>query len=373
VFRLSVEPASLFTGALIGFVISAVTVWATSARISSLNVIRAIRDVPEPKTSRTRLRSLVLGVAGIAVGLMIFVAGGEGSPIAALVGPSVAMFSAIPVLSRIVPSRVAVIGASVAALVWGIAAFSVMAETFDDPEIFVFIFQGVILVAAAVAILSQADHLWVVLADRLSRSGQGLASRLGLAYPLDRKFRTGMLLSMFAIVIFTMMFLSVFGTLFARQAPRLTDEARAGFDIAVSSIPFNPVSDAELESQPGVSDAVALVRSNPEFTDAGHPEPEPWPMTGFDEGFLAHGGPVLTERADRYPTDRATLEAVLSDPSLAIVSEWHLGGEGPPEASLEPGDRLTVTNPASGEERTLTVAGPSCSTASSSARPSPGS
>ena len=90
---------------------------------------------------------------------------------------------------------------------------------FENTDISVFVFQGVMLVAAAVAIVSQVDHLWVALADRLSSAGRGLAIRLGLAYPLDRKFRTGMLLGMFAIVIFTMMFLSVFGELFARQGP----------------------------------------------------------------------------------------------------------------------------------------------------------
>ncbi|MGH9118289.1 MAG: hypothetical protein ACRD0A_10560 [Acidimicrobiales bacterium] len=124
-------------------------------------------------------------------------------------------------------------------------------ETFENTDTSVFVFQGIVLVAAAVVIVSRVDHLWIALADRLSSAGRGLSTRPGLAYPLDRKFRTGMLLSMFAIVIFTMMFLSVVGELFARQGPELAEEASAGFDVAIDSIPANPVTAEQLVAEPG--------------------------------------------------------------------------------------------------------------------------
>jgi putative ABC transport system permease protein len=358
VFRLAIEPTSLATGAIIGLIISAVTVWATSARISSLNVIRAIRELPEPKTSRTRLRGLLLGVAGILVGGFLFAVGLGGAAIPALIGPPIALFSAIPVGRRFVPRRIAVVGLSLASLVWGLAAFNVLPETFENSDISVFVFQGIVLVAAAVTIVSQVDHLWVGMADRLSSAGRGLSTRLGLAYPLDRKFRTGMLLGMYAIVIFTMMFLSVFGELFARQGPELTEEASAGFDISLDSIPANPVPEATLAADPGVASVAPLVRSVPEFTANFEPDPSPWPMTGYDASLLANGGPALLERSAEYATDRAALEAVIADPSLAIVSEFFLqDGGGPPDATVDVGDTITVTNPSTGEERTLTVAG----------------
>jgi putative ABC transport system permease protein len=358
VFRLAIEPASLITGALVGLVISLATVWATSARISGLNVIRAIRELPEPRTSRTRLRSLLFGIAGIGVGGLLFAVGLGGAAIPALVGPAIALFSAIPVVRRLLPRRVAVVGLSLAALVWGLAAFNVMPEVFENTDISVFVFQGIVLVAGAVAIVSQVDHLWVALADRLSSAGRGLSTRLGLAYPLDRKFRTGMLLSMYAIVIFTMMFLSVFGELFERQGPELTEKASAGFDISLESLPSNPVPAGELAAAPGVASLAPLIRTFPEFTADFETEPTPWPMTGYDDSLLADGGPDLLARDPTYPTDRAALEAVAADPSLAIVSEFFLqDGGGPADDSVDVGDTITVTNPATGEVRRLTVAG----------------
>jgi len=167
-----------------------------------------------------------------------------------------------------------------------------------------------------------------------------------------------MLLSMYAIVIFTMMFLSVFGELFARQGPALTEKASAGFDISLDSIPANPVSAAQLAAQPEVASVAPLVRSVPEFTTDFEPDASPWPMTGYDAGLLANGGPDLLERDPSFGSDQAALEAVMADPSLAIVSDFFLqDGGGPPEAGLDVGDSFTVINPSTGEERTLTVAG----------------
>ncbi|MGH9118288.1 MAG: ABC transporter permease [Acidimicrobiales bacterium] len=81
-------------------------------------------------------------------------------------------------------------------------------------------------------------------------------------------------------------------------------------------------------------------------------------MTGYDAGLLAHGGPALLERDPSYASDQAALEAVMADPSLAIVGEFFLqDGGGPPDASVDVGDTVTVINPSTGEQRILTVTG----------------
>ena len=51
-YPLVIEPESLAIGATAGLVISLVTIWVTSLRIARLNIIRAIRDLPEPKIAR---------------------------------------------------------------------------------------------------------------------------------------------------------------------------------------------------------------------------------------------------------------------------------------------------------------------------------
>ena len=60
-----IKPLSLAIGATTGLVISLVTIWVTSIRIARLNIIRAIRDLPEPKVVKVRKRTLALGALGI--------------------------------------------------------------------------------------------------------------------------------------------------------------------------------------------------------------------------------------------------------------------------------------------------------------------
>src|SRR6185437_2838737 len=50
----TVRPGSVAAGFAIGFVVALATVVATSVRVSRLNIIRAIRDLPEPPVRRAR-------------------------------------------------------------------------------------------------------------------------------------------------------------------------------------------------------------------------------------------------------------------------------------------------------------------------------
>lgn len=99
-FVFDAKPSSLVTGALIGLVISLLTVWGTSARIARLNVIRAIRDLPEPAVRRTSIVKLLLSGVGVLAGVVMSNAGISGnSPVLTFIGPAVALGSAVPLFS----------------------------------------------------------------------------------------------------------------------------------------------------------------------------------------------------------------------------------------------------------------------------------
>src|SRR5439155_26642636 len=148
---------------------------------------------------------------------------------------------------RVVPRRAAVTFVCSVVLLWGVFAFVLLPSVFNNVDIGAFVVQGVLLVAAAVTLVATNDEAFVAVADRLSGSPRALAARLGLAYPLARKFRTGMTLAMYAIVIFTLTFISVFSKLFADQGPRLTAETRSGYDVLIDSNPGNPLTADQLE------------------------------------------------------------------------------------------------------------------------------
>lgn len=356
--RFTAEPATLVTGFVVGMVISLVTVWGASLRLARLNVIRAIRDIPEPVLQRQRVRTLVMGAFGVLVGALLFASGlsADGSWFGAMVGVPLVAVSAIPLLARLLPRRAVVSVACIVVLFWEVMAFGLLPETLRNPPIAAFLVQGVTLVAAAVALGAvNADVVGHFVLARLLPRGRGLSTRLALAYPVARRFRTAMLLFMYALVIFTLTFLAVMSNLFGKQAPRFAEDTRAGYDIVVESNAANPVSADTLASQPEVNAVAPLLRAWPEWSFAEQPEPAQWPLTGYDAGLLARGIPKLADRGT-HATDRAAWEAVLADPNLMIVSDFFLSGGGPPESVLDPGDKVRIYNRTTGQERELTVA-----------------
>ncbi len=357
-FRLVVEPTSLAVGGLTGLAISLATIWVTSLRIARLNVIRAIRDLPEPKVAASGLRVPVLSASGVVGGAAVSVLGFvEELAIPLLVGVPVAAFAATPLLRRWLPERVARGTAAAAVLAWGIAAFPAFPDVLGQADLPVFVAQGVVLTAGAVSLVATLDTVWSRLVDVASSRGGGLAARLGIAYPLARRFRTSMLLGMFSLVIFTMTFIAALAAVFDTQGDAYATELRGGFDVLVDSNPANPVDADALLAHDEVTGVASLARSFARYETSFTDGPRSWPLTSFDADLLEGGAPALTERDDAYATDRDVYEAVLADPSLAVVTDSFLQDGGPSPDRVGLGDTFEVLDPVSGEPHELTAVG----------------
>ncbi|MEY2422744.1 MAG: putative transport system permease protein [Acidimicrobiaceae bacterium] len=354
----SVRPTSLLAGFAIGLVISLLTVWGTSIRIGRLNVIRAIRDLPEPPTSGHRWRTLILAAVGLVVGGQLLAVGlADESPVFALVGPALALWSSVPLVSQFVPRRAAVTIPCGLLLIYVIAAFTLLPSTFADPSIEVFFTQGVILVFTAVVVAVTNGDEFHRISDRLSANGRGLATRLGLANPLARRFRTALLLGMYALIMFVLVFMSVFAAVFEAQGPQVADDTRAGYDLVVDSNASNPVTVAQLQAEPDVVAAAPLVDALAKFEAPDHADSFQRHFTGFDESLLARGVPKLSSRDSQYASDLDAWRAVLASPELVIVpSDFLTVGGGPPSSSVELGEHITLVDPAGGRRHEVTVA-----------------
>lgn len=374
--RYSASVTSIQTGFVIGFVISLATVVLTSIRVARLNVIRAIRDLPEPAVQRPRVATVVLGAVAVLAGGVLAVSGLSGNePHAALAGPALVGLGLVPLLRRLVPRRPLVTTVSAAVLAWGVLCFDLAAGAFRNPEITVFVVDGVVLVASAVALITQNQDLigraLRNLGRRLSRNGgrgsrgeENLSLRLGLAYPLARRFRTGMILTMYALVVFTLASITLFSDVFASQVDDFTADVAGGADLRMISNPANPVPPEEVRALPGVRDLAALATVEGEFDVIGGSAPsgaadegfEPWPLAGFDADYVELGPPALDKYPPRYRSEEEAYRAVLADPGLIIVDEFFLqNGGGPPESALELGTEMVLRDPRSGRTQRLEV------------------
>ena len=353
----SVQTNSLVQGFCGGVLISIVTIFGTSVRISRVNIIRAIRDLPEPKVYRARLRSVIIGstVAAAALFGVFSTWGDHAAWIVGLVGVPAALFGLLPLASRAIGRRAAVLVAAIGTLAWGIFGNEITGgQFFDEGEIFAFVIQGTLLTLAAVLLLTQTQENLEGLIRRVS--ARSLPLRLSVAYPLARRARTGLTLGMFALVIFTMTFISVLSNVFGGQVDSAT--AKEGdFHIVATASRSNPPTGDRLESFEDVSEVAVLRFGDVLYGTATMDEPDPWTVTGVDEAFVQGGPPQLAKRPEGLTADEVWRDLV-ADPSKIVVPSFFLEtGGGPPSQTFEPGQTVFAVDPLTGKRVEREIAG----------------
>jgi putative ABC transport system permease protein len=348
--------ASVQRGLVIGFLIAIVTVLSTSVWVGRFNIIRAIRDINETPPHRPHARSFYAGLGLALVGLVMTGIGASGGSFVSLVTGPVLVFAGIgPALARNFPRRTVTSTLAVVVLLWGVIAVPIALALHSSVGVFLFVAQGLMLVGAAVVLVSQQQGAIGHAVGRLAK--RSFQVRLGLAYPLARRFRTAMTLGMFALVVFILVYVSVIGSMFAGQLGQFSRDASGGFNVLIKSNPSDPVPFASLSRETGVHAVAPLVALDLEVVRApGLTRPVEWSGSAFDAALVQHGPPALDDHG-KYLSDRAAYAAVLANPSLAIVDKFFLAsGNGPPAQQISIGDRFTVRDIVSGAERTFTVA-----------------
>ncbi len=348
--------ASVQRGMVVGFVIAIATVLLTSIWLSRFNIIQAIRDISEPARRRPRRRASYLGLVAAVAGLVLTFAGvTTASFLALMLGPVLVLVGVTPTIARNVPRPIATTGAAIAVLVWAVAAVPAALALGGDVDVLLFTLQGLVLVGAAVVLVSQHQEAVGHLIGRLAK--RSLQVRLGLAYPLARRFRTSMTLGMFALVVFILVMVSVFASMFSGQLGNFTRDVSGGYNVVLDSNPTNPVPFGALAREPGVRAVAPLVTTLIDVTSApGLTDTRPWEASAYDGRFVDHGPPALDDRGTA-PTDAAAYRTVLANPDLAIIDKFFLAGRGgPPRQSVDIGDTFTVVDTVGGTRHTFTVA-----------------
>jgi putative ABC transport system permease protein len=363
----TVTSTSLVNGFAAGFLIAFLTVALTSVRISRVNIIAAIRDLP-PGTGRPLKRRWVLAstlaAAGFGAAAVGAVAGSDG--VGTYLYPALAVAALCPLLVRLLPRRAVYTGASLAVLGWGLVANTVRPELLDNSSTATFVVLGVVLTFSAVLLVSQNQELLLRLGRPLLArpSASGLSARLAVAYPVARRFRTGATLSMYGLVVFTLVLISVLGTVINAGVDRAVATASGGYALRVDWNSQAPVTDPAARLAGGrfagqVAGVAPLETAEAEVAGVpGAAKGVPAAAVGATAALATHGLFPLDARLDRLGDDRAVWRAVLADPRYVVVDQY-LGYEesGMAVDTWHPGDSLTLIDPGTGRSERKTVAG----------------
>ena len=463
------EPRSAIVAYCLGMVITFITVAISAYRVSRMNIVAAVRDLPAPQESNTATALQQLGRLVMA-GLFLlpfrmlyhsgraFMAGrivrGAAllllSPLSIPVSPFVFVYTLFQLLLspyrqgwmvviRVTLSSIVVgvglllvwLGAQTESAMWvrlgvtlaiigvGLLLRSLMNVKQTRPEtsdqiaytfigvlvlvywfipfstlqrifgelnggIEMFFISGITMVAAAVCtVMYNADVLLKILTTLTARIG-GLRPVLvtAVAYPMSARFRTGLTLAMFALVIFTMIVMSILTEAFSTTS---ADDASVvgGWDISARVNPTTPIEDFRqaIEDNPNLNPSdFAVIGSYtyiPVQVRQQGAEEQSWrsyAVRAADDGYLEGTETEFHLIAEGYgATAEEVWDALRNDPTLVVVDanavptqSGFRGGDNLPEFQVEglfyEDESMTpipieVREPATGTTISLTVVG----------------
>src|SRR5881397_1920877 len=187
------DPDSVLTAFVAGTALTWITILLASWRVSRLNIVRAIRDLPEPGTPERSRDVLIAGVA-VALGGFALTAWGFATDtgMGKIPGPPVlALGLAIAAASR-GWARSAMTLAAAFNLAWILLPFTLLNQATDNVSI-AFVMVGVILVGSGIliAVFNVSEALRALL-RRANRGAGRPVLKTAVSYPTDKRFRTGM-------------------------------------------------------------------------------------------------------------------------------------------------------------------------------------
>ncbi len=268
-FRFNVANSSLIIAYCVGVLFTFVIVLFASVQASRVNIIAAVRDLPEesfrqPPLWRMWLRR-ILGVILLGAGVYVTFFLGDIEVTQTQLGASLILFGAAIVVDAVL--RWTNVRASIRSRVtWSVIGIGLLVTwivpwarilggegaLFEQNPFAVlagFALSGpLIILGAILTVMYNADVLlWLV--NRIFGGIGALTPvlRTAIAYPLNARFRTGVAMLLFAMIISTVTIMSVvIATTQTVVVP--PDERNLGFDIQISRTLlsfFNPLEDLE--------------------------------------------------------------------------------------------------------------------------------
>lgn len=376
----TVTGQSLLIAYVAGFVLTLVTVVVACRRASRLNIVRAIRDIPEPKPAlRTYTFLAYLGGLLVVLGALGYLTTyrGTGDLAYPIVFGSLVILGLGLVAARFVRNRFAFSAVGAMLVIWtGLEPLHpVLFGSAHSSSIFNLFVEGILLVGGLMmVVIFNADHLVALLRRVLGKRAQSSpVVRIGTDYPARQPARTAISLAIFALVVFTMVGTAASGSTVQGSLTASVQTESGGYTFfGYSSLPM-PNLWSEISSNstlaPLFTNAVPLVFGTVDINVPGYSE-NPYRDSVFAAPVNASGP------SNFYGTNGFTFESTLHGMSAnatfrelttntwaAILDETYANVGSPfstssgPHPKVNVGDRIQVVSPTGKHPTNLTVIG----------------
>jgi len=379
----TVSTQSLVIAYVVGFLLTLVTVVVACRRASRLNIVRAIRDVPEPPPPvRTYTFLAYLGGILLVVGILGYNATHRGTTDISypLVTGSMIILGVGLIAARFLKNRVVFTSVGVALAVWGgwVPLHGLLLGTNHSGGIFVVFVEGIMMVGGTLMVLLfNATQFANLLRRMLGARGQSSpVVRIAFDYPTRQPSRTAVSLTIFALVVFTMVATAGFGSTLQGNLNNLVADESGGysfFGISQVSLPnlWSLIESNTTVLKPEFVNAVPMATGYANVNVSGYsanpyrdsvyaaPATAPGPTDFYTTNQFAFASTLNGSSA------AATYQELASTPGTAIVDNSYApqttsvtgGATSGPHPTLSVGSTIEVTPLLSSKSVNVTVIG----------------
>ena len=337
----NVTPRSMVVAYSLGVVITFIAVVVSSWRISRLNIVAAVRDIPDIESPVRKRRTLVWAAAAMVIGGLLTVQGlNADSAFSAYLGMSMIPFGIGFILRYFgVSGRLIFSSIGVYLVAFWLLPDDVSTRIFGElnGDIEMFFLSGVFLVAGSTMLIVQ--NLDVLLWG-LEQIGQLFktslpAVRTAVAFPSAAPMRTGMTIAMFSLIVFSLVVFTTINDNFVNLF--LGDDANAGWDIRADQPQTNPIGTADdfvtLLDTRGVdtSEFEAVGAGSTDFEAKIRRTGGEWGTYfahGIDDTLITESTLIFQARAAGFADDAAVVAELLSNPQAVVIDQGALSGNG---------------------------------------------
>ncbi|MGC2034747.1 MAG: FtsX-like permease family protein [Thermoplasmata archaeon] len=378
----TVTQDSLITAYVAGFLLTLVTVVVASRRASRLNIVRAIRDLPEPPpTLRAYTYLAYFGIVLTIVGILIFVPTYRGTSDVSyptIAGALIILGLAL-IASRFARNRLVFSLAGAAFVVWaGVEPLrQLVLGTSHTGGIFIVFVEGILMVVGALLLYTfNSTTIVAAIARVFGRDPRRHAVvRVGLSYPARQPARTTINLAIFALVIFTLVAIASFGSTLQASLNTTVENQSGGYSFVGFSTTPIPDLYGHIQNNttlaPMYSAAVPLISGGIQVNVSGFsgdpygdnvyaaPVVAPGPSNFYTTNHFPFSATWKGMSASQVMTELETNgSAAIVDNSYApVTTSVTSTSSGPPHPSVTPGETISVQDPATGNTTHVVIFG----------------
>ncbi len=327
---------------LAGGALTLVTVILSARRISRLNIVRAIRDLPEPQIEGSRRGPLLRSAATVVFGLLVFVAAFQAArlPFFGLGISVIALGVAMALRALGVSQRQVFTGVGLLLVVYWLVPHSFLKSLKPDftEDMSGFFLIGAFLVTGTVLVtVNNAPIVLGVASKTIGRIRRYTPIvKSALAYPLQFRYRTGLSLAMFSIVIFSVTVMATFVDVLDNQ-----ERIGGGYEVVgFVGAELNPVGDLRVAVEanpdlafiervvgvPSVCTFHTILQADARLASDTTGQFADTTVTGVGNDFFATNRFGIALAAPEYsgddgPDATAVWSAVQANPGLAVVND----------------------------------------------------